>query len=66
MIYYHPNEGVASVSAFQVNILAAFAVWLELNCETHVLRELTWTPSFFVVKYDSCSHTFLFLWGNDV
>ena len=40
MIYYLPYEGVASASAFQVNILINM-IWLELNCETHVLRELT-------------------------
>ena len=50
MIYYLPNEGVASASAFQVNILTA-SVWLELNRETHVLRKLTWTLSF-CVWYD--------------
>ena len=66
MIYYHPNEGVASVSAFQVNILAACAVWLELNCETHVLRELTWTPSFLLSSMTHAVILFLFLWGNDV
>ena len=58
VVYYCPCEGVASVF-WRFKSTSWHSAWLELNCETHVLRELTWTPLFLFEVWPR-GHTFLF------